>query len=355
MLRLYRSWPMLGFINLLLLGLISVGVIVLAADYTGGGAVDVKHPSILELKFTSPVELIQPSPADVKQPSPLEMKQPSPVEVKLSGEKRIIQPHNSIYKLFLASAYYSEPEMESIPVLIDIPPERWMEWPIIPAVSEGAKEVYRKGLVLGNDPKAFSIIGDCQSEPLLFMGVYDTDQYQLPADGHFLLETISNFMGSFSRWGPGVIDGGTPATVLAQSWSPQNGCSSGEIPLECELRIHKPVIVFVNLGTHWTDRNPEYLRQIVSIILEHGAVPILATKADNLEGNFTNNLEMARLAREFDVPLWNSWGLVQDLPNGGLDPIRQGGYMYLTEDGLARRRLSALQVLDSVWRELKEE
>lgn len=323
MLRLCRTWPMLGIINIFLLIVISVGIIVLAADYTKGWAVDIRPYSL--------------------------------VEEKLSGEKRVVQLPDQIFSLYITQAFYSVPEIPLTPVWVDIPPERWMEWPVIPVVSERAKEVFRNGLARGNNPKAFSIVGDYQSEPQLFVGVYDSDQAQLPADSHILQETISQFSGSFSRWGPGVIDGGTPATVLARSWSSQNGCGSGEIPLECELRIHKPVIVFVNLGTHWTDRNPEYLRQIVSIILEYGAVPILATKADNLEGNFTSNLEMARIAREFDVPLWNMWAIVQDLPNSGLDPVKQGGYMYLTEEGLARRRLSALQVLDSVWRGLEEE
>ena len=323
MLRLCRTWPLLGIINLFLLIVISVGIIVLAADFTKGRAVDIKPYSL--------------------------------VEEKLSGEKKVVQLPEKIFSLYITHAFYSVPEIPLTPVRVDIPPERWMEWPVIPVVSERAKEVFRNGLARGNNPKAFSIVGDYQSEPQLFVGVYDSGQAQLPADSHILQETISQFSGSFSRWGPGVIDGGTPATVLARSWSSQNGCGSGEIPLECELRIHKPVIVFVNLGTHWTDRNPEYLRQIVSIILEYGAVPILATKADNLEGNFTSNLEMARIARDFDVPLWNMWAIVQDLPNSGLDPVKQGGYMYLTEEGLARRRLSALQVLDSVWRGLEEE
>ena len=342
MLRLYRTWPMMGFVNLILLVFISVGVFVLAADYTGGGAVDVKPAPIMELKPSAPVE----------------GKPASPVEVKLSGEKRIIQPHGSIYNLFLASAYYSDPEIVSIPPALAqniLSPERWMEWPVVPVVSDRAKEIYRSGLAGGNNPRAFSVVGDCQSEPHLFMGMYETGQNQFPSESQNLQEVVTYFSGSFSRWGPAVIDGGTPATVLARSWSTQKGCENGEIPLVCELRIQRPVIVFVNLGTHWTDRNPDYLRQIVQIILDHGAVPILATKADNLEGNFANNLEMARISKEFDVPLWNFWAVVQDLPHSGLDPIRQGGYMYLTEEGLARRRISALQVLDAVWRELNED
>jgi hypothetical protein len=316
---------MLGLVNITLFILIAVGVIVLVAGYTRGRAVHMIPASL--------------------------------VEKKLSGGKRPFQPHGSVHNLFIASVFYSIPEITPVPLIpmpANLPPEHWMEWPVVPVVSDRTKEIYRAGLASGNNPYAFSLVGDSQSKPHLFMGVYDSGQYQLPAGSRNLQETISHFSGSFSRWGPAVIDGGTSATVLARSWATQKGCGTGELPLECELRIQRPVIVFVNLGTHWTNQNPEYLRQIVQIIIDHGAVPILATKADNLEGNFANNLEMARISMEYDIPLWNFWAVVQGLPHGGLDPTIQGGFMYLTEEGLARRRFSALQVLDAVWRELNE-
>ncbi len=321
MLKYYRNWPLMGLINLFLVIVIGIGGIMLIVDYAKGHAVD-EIPA-------------------------------------LSEGKDSLQSQASTYNLFITSLFYRLPEDAVIlpsTVVNDLPAERWMEWPVIPGyVSEQAKEVYRRGLTKGNNPSAFSVVGDRQSHPQLFLGQYDTGQYTLPAEVYQLGETITNFSGSFSRLGPAVIDGATPATMLARSWAAQGSCTSGEMPLECELRLHRPVIVFLNLGTHWTGRNPEHLRQIVDIILEFGAVPILATKADNLEGNFANNLEMARIAAEFDLPLWNLWALVQNLPNNGLDPIQHGGYMYLSEEGLARRRLSGLQMLDTVWRGLTEE
>ena len=326
MLRIYRAWPLLGFVNLVLLILIIVGVFALVAGRNDGRAVDLSSDE--------------------------------PVEEKLSGKLRINPPNGSIYNVFIPGAFFSERDIApAIPILVSLtlPAERWMEWPVVPVVSDRAKQVYRNGVAGGNNPHAFSIVGDTQSEPTLFMGVFDTGQYQLPAGRQNLQETIAHFSGSFSRWGPAVIDGGTAATVLARSWSSQKGCNNGEIPLVCELRNHKPSIVFVNLGTHWTDQNSAYLRQIVQIILEHQAVPIFTTKADNLEGNFASNLEMARISEEYGVPLWNFWSVVQDLPHSGLDPIKHGGYMYLTEEGLARRRFSALEVLDAVWRELNKD
>ncbi len=49
-------------------------------------------------------------------------------------------------------------------------------------------------------------------------------------------------------------------------------------------------------------------------------MPILATKADNLEGDQAINATIARLAYEYDLPLWNFWLAVQPLPDHGLQP-----------------------------------
>ena len=88
-------------------------------------------------------------------------------------------------------------------------------------------------------------------------------------------------------------------------------------------------------------------------LLARGVVPILSTKADNREGDNRLNLETAQLAVEYNLPLWNFWPVTDDLPNRGLYTKkidRHLGDIYLTEEALARHRLSALQALDTVWR-----
>ena len=52
--------------------------------------------------------------------------------------------------------------------------------------------------------------------------------------------------------------------------------------------------------------------------IENGVVPILATKADNLEGDGTINATIVKVAQDYDVPLWNFWAALQDLPKQGL-------------------------------------
>lgn len=145
-----------------------------------------------------------------------------------------------------------------------------------------------------------------------------------------------------------VIDGGNAASMLATGWANRNWCDVNENALTCELRLNKPSFVIINIGTHWTGRNGEYIRTIVETILDAGAIPVLTTKGDNLEGDHSINREIAQIASDYDIPLWNLWRAVQDLPGHGLDPYRQGGYMYYTSAGLQVRRETALKMLDTL-------
>jgi len=229
----------------------------------------------------------------------------------------------------------------------------WKKWPVIPAVSERVKKIYTRGIENGNNPHSFSVVGDCQSFPYLFMGGYDTASYNRDALGDNLKETIDWFSGSFSRYDFTILDGANAATELTRGWANPTYCHPDENFLTCELRLNKPSFVIINIGTHWTARNEKYLRQIVDTIIDNGSVPILAAKADNLEGDFSINQQIADIAAEYELPLWNLWRSVQDLTDHGLDPYRQGGYMYLTPDGLQRRRETALKALDAVWRAVR--
>ena len=234
---------------------------------------------------------------------------------------------------------------------IPLQPEDWMMWDVAPDVSGRAKEIYLNGIAMGNDPRSFSIIGDCQSEPHAFLGPYDApDRYSLAEDSLYLQETIDNFNGSFSRQSLTTIDGSNAATMLAKGWYRRDVCAGDESPLQCELRLHKPSIVFIHVGTHWSARNSQYLQEIVEQLIAAGSLPIIATKADNREGNNSINESLARVAYMYDLPLWNFWASVQDLSYHGLDPYREGGYMYINREGQDIHRLTALMALDTVWR-----
>ena len=235
-------------------------------------------------------------------------------------------------------------------------PRDWSSWPIVPAASARAIEIYRQGLQLGVTPNTFSVVGDCQSEPNVFLGIYATDRYSLGSKFQYLQETINDFHDSFTHDSAAVRDGLSAPSALDPLWTDTSRCQATESPVACELRLYKPMIVFVNLGTNWkagasADAYEAYLRKIVDLIIASGAVPILTNKSDNVEGDHSINLATAKVAYDYDIPLMNFWLVADSLPNHGLDPNRND--IYLTPDGWDVRNFTALRTLDSVWRTLK--
>jgi hypothetical protein len=117
----------------------------------------------------------------------------------------------------------------------------------------------------------------------------------------------------------------------------------------------------------WTPGRPtaayeNYLRQIVDFAISQNVVPILATKADNLEGDHSINLSIARVAADYDIPLWNFWAATWPLPDHGLledqfhltNAANHFGSKSDLEKGWPMRNLTALQSIDKVWQEVRK-
>ncbi|MCC6300079.1 MAG: hypothetical protein IT314_12330 [Anaerolineales bacterium] len=240
--------------------------------------------------------------------------------------------------------------------------DAWMKMPVIPAgVSDSMREVYQRGLANGNDPTHFSIIGDCQNVSSYFLSAFDNpDEYSLGSEYAYLQPTIDYYHGSFSRVSLAVKGGFNAAAVISPLRADPKSCNAGESPLDCELRTWRPSVVFVSMETWWSEKPAEeydkYMRKVLDRIIEFGAVPIIATKADNLEGDNAINATIAQIAYEYEIPMWNFWAAVQPLPDQGLSDDR----FHLTFarnffDDPKRmlnawpwRNLTALQSLDAV-------
>lgn len=251
-------------------------------------------------------------------------------------------------------------------------PDFWVNLPVVPAgLSDRVREIYRRGLEMGNDPNAFSKVGDCHSTNPYFLADYDLgpDVYEL-GDYTYLQPTIDYFAGSFSRISLSAKKGMSTAGVLASLWADWKFCSSNETPLDCEFRVHRPSFALISLGTNEAydvKQDPSTfeprLRRIIEHSIDQGVVPILSTKADNDEGNHYINYVTARLAVEYELPLWNFWKAVQPLPQQGMRSADHLTFApttsftdfsrpeYLTY-GMQVRNLTALQVLDMIRREI---
>jgi hypothetical protein len=243
--------------------------------------------------------------------------------------------------------------------------DAWKSLPVVPVVSPSMRDVYQRGLAAGNDPTHISKIGDCQNVSTYFLSTFDDPStYSLGSKYASLQPTIDLFQGSWSRQSLAVKPGFNVAAVLSPLRADPLACEAGESPLACELRVWRPSIVVVSMETWWGEKPADvyagYLRQVVEYILSHGAVPILATKADNLEGDGSINAAVAVVASEYDVPVWNFWAAVQPLPDKGLSP--DGFHLTFGRnffddphrmlDAWPWRNLTALQAIDSVYRGL---
>jgi hypothetical protein len=243
----------------------------------------------------------------------------------------------------------------SVPPTSEVEASAWKDLPVIPeTIDPSLRRVYARGIALGNDPHAFSLFGDCQARPGEFFGVFETDAALIESLSPDLREAVDYFGGSFNRESPTAQDGTTPGSLLWNQWHRgEYGCTFAETPVECELRIHRPSFVIIQIGTHFESRNTEYLRRVILQLLDAGVLPILATKADNREKDERINRDMAMLAAEYDLPLWNFWAAVSDLPDRGLytrDDRPLQGDIYLTEEAAVIHRLSGLTALNAVWR-----
>lgn len=236
------------------------------------------------------------------------------------------------------------------------PAALWQQWPVVPQISDTAADIYWYGVQeLGTNPHYISRIGDCHSEPGVFMGIYDTNYYSLADEDKYLVSAIDFFKGSFDTVSYSVHAGLSVSSALTNIWADPNVCESGESALDCEIRIHNPSIMFVNLGSNWIpgvnmDVYYEYLSEIVRTLLDHGILPILSSKADNVEGDNSINQTTAQVARDFDIPFYNFWAISQYLPNQGLDPNRDD--VHLSVEAWNWRNYYALRTLYEVGKKL---
>ncbi|MEA4907614.1 MAG: hypothetical protein GYA17_11820 [Chloroflexi bacterium] len=238
----------------------------------------------------------------------------------------------------------------------------WEDLPVVPtSFSERALEIYQRGLEMGNRPDAFSKVGDCESQTTWYLWDFDQEEdlYSLGDYGQ-LQEVIDYYHGSFGRLSLAANRGFTAASLMTSLWADQEKCQQDESPLACEYRIHRPSMALITLGTNDASRPEKFeanMRLVIEYSIQQGVLPILATKADNVEGDNQINATIAALAQEYELPLWNFWAAAQDLPDQGLQ--EDGAHLtwspnhFEDEQNMRRawpvRNLTALQVLDVAW------
>ena len=242
--------------------------------------------------------------------------------------------------------------------------------PYLSDLSPRVAEVFRAGQARGNRANVFALIGDSNTENPKFFRQFDTGPYDLGARYSYLQDTVTYFAGSFNRVSPAARGGFNTGKLLDPGQADSAQCASGETPVACELRLQRPSVALVLIGTgdqHSWQGFEERFRRVVQMTIDAGVVPVLITKGDDLEhrdnsapSGFINGV-IRRVAAEYQVPLLNLSQVLDSLPARGF--IEDGFHYNFPADGRSadftpdklvygfnQRNLTALQALDALRR-----
>ena len=233
-----------------------------------------------------------------------------------------------------------------------------------PEVIENARQIFERGQELGLNSRAFSKVGDSTIENPHFLARFDEGTYDL-GEYVYLQPVIDHFTGSFGRQGMAVKRGFHSWTVTDPMWADKDLCLPNETPVACEIRIHRPAILLIRLGSNDAGVPGSFdfnVRQVVDYAIEQGVLPVIGTKADRFEGDGNVNNDILRqIAADYKLPLWDFDLVSATIPNRGLYPNDVHLTLFFPHDynlpralqtGHGVHNLTALMMLDAILQEV---
>ena len=255
--------------------------------------------------------------------------------------------------------------------------------PILPSLTETAREIYAAGQQSGHNAHMLSKVGDCMTASANFLapfsiegGKYDLGLYanlQKVID-YFSAATVSQNYTALTNPGLATTTGYTTVSVQDPIWADPAVCDANESPLGCEYRVSNPAFALIMFGTNDTTFfEPEsfntYLRQIIDQTIQDNIVPILYTFPERPEfpdKSILFNQIVAQIAADYDLPLINLYRALETLPDKGINladpihlssPINDNAGNFTPENlerGYTLRNLLTLQALDVIITGLNE-
>jgi hypothetical protein len=254
--------------------------------------------------------------------------------------------------------------------------------PVLPAITDTAREIYARGQDAGRDSHAVAKVGDCMTAsenflvPFSTFGTYNLGAYDdlQPVVDYFALTFArsATTTGAASTPALATTTGFTTVSVQDPIWADPAYCPANESPLACEYRVSNAAFALIMFGTNDTTFfDPEsfntYLRQLLDETIAADIVPVLYTFPERPEfpdKSILFNQIIAQIAQEYDLPLINLYRSLEDLPDKGInlaEPIHlsspiDGNAGDFTPENLERgytlRNLVTLQSLDVLYKGL---
>jgi len=206
------------------------------------------------------------------------------------------------------------------------PPAQPLQLPGVPVVSKAIQQRYLEAVRAGRAADMVSVVGDCNSEHPVFFGRLDGGGFDLTPYPD-LRQTAQAFAASFRRASLATSGSFNVTMALDPTWSDPKQCEANEGPLACELRLSNASLLVISLGTGdtftWRDFEKHYAA-IIDYALANRAVPLLVTKADELEtrqggapADYINTV-IRQLGARYGLPVIDLAQAVSQLPDGGL-------------------------------------
>lgn len=248
-------------------------------------------------------------------------------------------------------------------------------------ITETARSIYQQGLSLGNRPAVFSKVGDSLTVATWVLYPLGWGQQNLGSYGYlqavidyFSGEIARNDANSFANVPLAADNQWSSDDLLNPALGDKSICAVTETPLDCEYRVVRPAFALILIGTNDLNLNDgATYRKNLSTILEktiaRSILPIISTLPDR-DGYSPQVAEfnsiIRELAADYEIPIWEYGQAMANLPNRGLDAdgvhpsyppgsidrwemaadFTGGNLQY----GYTVRNLTALQVLDEIWR-----
>jgi len=225
----------------------------------------------------------------------------------------------------------------------------------VPRITPQQRAIWKNSALAGKDPNFFTVVGDCNSQPSVYLRRLASGQFDASTLEPRLRTVVQRFAPSFGRVSLAAQGGFGSHSMMDPTWADGALCGTTMGPFVCELRISRASIVFISLGTQeqysWQQFEKHY-RPIVEHALSKGVLPVLMTKADDIEtasgapSGYINDV-IRKVAQEYRVPLLDLWAATRDLPNNGL--VDEGDKdFHLSYAGMDRKILITLQTLAAI-------
>ena len=248
---------------------------------------------------------------------------------------------------------------------------------VVSGVTSHARDIFLKGKAMGNRANVFAKVGDSITATPIFMNPFGEGQYDL-GDYPYLGDVIDFYEGGKARDGSPFVEGSMAAgngwstvSLLTPGYSHPEFCGNFT-PVACEYAAIKPAVALIMIGSNDAGGvDPAVyqanLQSIVQTSIDMGVIPVLTTLPPKHLDSWNNrridqfNSIIRVVAQQNDIPLIDYWFALQTVPNQGISG--DGVHPSFPVDGLTVRfsgpdlergyvirNLTALQMLDALWR-----